>query len=179
MESSIIQNTKKEIEDTTEDKKGKEGDLKKEMIQNINSNNCFIDIKKIKEIKRIQKIISYSKFISILLLVIIIILLRNKVSKYNKGKKYGKNYYENKFIITDNDQLFYFELNDYKYDFSFNYNITKIQYNIILLDGNKKEIKPSDFNFRYNNHFLCYFKNESDNNIIFSYPNIVLNKYFS
>ena len=26
---------------------------------------------------------------------------------------------------------------------------------------------------------MCYFKNESDNNIIFSYPNIVLNKYFS
>ena len=115
MESTIIHNIKKKIEDkiinTTESKKGKEGDLKKEMIQNINSNNCFIDIKKIREIKRIQKIISYSKFISILLLVIIIILLRNKVSKYNKGKKYGKNYYENKYIITDNDQLFYFELN--------------------------------------------------------------------
>ena len=188
MESSIIKNIKKEIEnkieDTTENKKGKEGDLKKEMIRKIDSKqvlslkNHFIDIKKIREIKQIQKIISYFKFISILLLIIIIILLRNKVSKYNKEKKYGKNY-ENKYIITNNDQLFYFELNDYKYDFSFDYNITKIQYNVVLLDDNKKEIKPSDLNFIYDDHFLCYFKNESDNNIIYSYPNIVLNKYFS
>ena len=191
MESNI-QNTKKEIDDTiketTENQKGKEGDLKKEMIQKNDSKQTlslkslkthFIDIKKIKEIKRIQKIISFSKLISILLLIIIIFLLRNKVSKYNKGKKYGKNYYENKYIITDNDELFYFELNDYKYDFSFDYNISKIQYNVILLDHNKKEIKPSDFNFRYNNHFFCYFKNESENNIIYSYPSIILNKYFS
>ena len=169
MESNI-QNTKKEIDDTiketTENQKGKEGDLKKEMIQKNDSKQTlslkslkthFIDIKKIKEIKRIQKIISFSKLISILLLVIIIFLLRNKVSKYNKGKKYGKNYYENKYIITDNDELFYFELNDYKYDFSFDYNISKIQYNVILLDHNKKEIKPSDFSFRYNNHFFFFF----------------------
>ena len=189
MESTIIQNIKKElddkIKDTTEDKKGKEGDLKKEMIQQTDSKNVItlkkqiLDIKKIRELKQIQKIISYSKSISILLLIIIIILLRNKVSKYNKGRRYGKNYYENKYIITDNDQLFYFELNDYKYDFSFDYNITKIQYNIILFDNNKKEIIPSDFTFRYNNHFFCYFKNESDNNIIYSYPNIINNKYFS
>ena len=189
MESSIIKNIKKEIEDKieniTENKKGKEGDLKKEMIQKIDSKkelslkNHFIDIKKIREIKQIQKIISYSKFISIVLLVLIIILLRNKVSIFNKGKKYGKNYSENKFIITDNDQLFYFELNDYKYEFSFDYNITKIQYNVILFDDSKKEIKPSDLNFIYKNHFLCYFKKENDNNIIYSYPNIVLNKYFS
>ena len=112
-------------------------------------------------------------------MIIIIFLLRNKVSKYNKRKKYGKNYYENNYIITDDDQLFYFKLNDYKYDFSFYYNITKIQYNVTLFDDNKKEIKPSDFTFRYNNHFFCYYKNVSDNNIIYSYPNIFFNKYFS
>jgi len=189
MESSIIQNINKEIEDKIKDikesKKGKEGDLKKEMILNnksepvLNLKKSFIDNKKIRELKRIQKINSYSKFISILLCAIIIILLRNEFSKFNKGKKYGKNYYENKYIITDDDQLFYFELNDYKYDFSFDYNITKIQYNIILLDANKKDIKPSDFNFRYKNRFLCYFKKDDDNNIIYSFPNIVLNKYFS
>jgi hypothetical protein len=76
MESNI-QNTKKEIDDTiketTKNQKGKEGDLKKEMIQKNDSKQTlslkslkthFIDIKKIKEIKRIQKIISFSKLIS-------------------------------------------------------------------------------------------------------------------
>ena len=56
MESSIIHNIKKEISDkitdASEDKKGKEGDLKKEMIQKIDSKhalnlkNKLLDFKK-------------------------------------------------------------------------------------------------------------------------------------
>ena len=56
MESAIIQNIKKEIGDkivdAIEDKKGKEGDVKKEMIQKIDSKhalnlkNKLLDFKK-------------------------------------------------------------------------------------------------------------------------------------
>jgi hypothetical protein len=64
------------------------------------------------------------------------------------------------------------------YRFSYKYNITKIEYNIVFYDKNKKLIIPSHLTLYYNFHIFCqtYI---SDNNIFIKYiANIYENIYY-
>ena len=61
-----------------------------------------------------------------------------------------------------------FNISTINYIFSFKYNITKVQYNIIIYDDNNNKILPSLLGYNYKLHLFCYSKDLKNNiNIIY------------
>ena len=91
-----------------------------------------------------------------------------------------KNKYDNlnlKYI--NNETKILYKINDFKYNFSFKFNIVEIRYNINLYNEEINIIKPSDLSLLYNMHFFCLMKIVNNKTTIYSYPNIIHNKDFN
>ena len=129
-----------------------------------------------------------------LLIIVLIILsfnlserfdanINKKLIKYN-----GNNYYKDSGLINYNRyylnnyvpfirSLDYFNITHFKYEFSMKYQIIRMEYNIQIFGGNNIPISPSDFSLHYL-QMICTLEIENPLTIIYTYPNIVDNKYF-
>ena len=140
----------------------------------------------------------------ILLNIFLIVLKRNYIFNENISKNKSINYFDNNSsnynnynetyinksdnnndtslifnLINNQTKLFFYKKNGIKYNFSYKFDIVQMRYNISIYDENNISIKPSDLSFLYNIHLFCLIKNVNNNTIIYSYPNIIHNKYFS
>ena len=73
----------------------------------------------------------------------------------------------------------YYNITNFKYLFSFVYNIVKVEYNVGIFDINKKLISPSDLPLYDDLHIFCHFEIVGQNINIESLANIYKNKYFN
>lgn len=72
----------------------------------------------------------------------------------------------------------YYNINDFKYLFSFNFNIIKVEYNVGFFDKKKKYISPSDLSLYDDLHIFCHFEVVNQNITIDSLAFIFKNKFF-
>lgn len=111
-------------------------------------------------------------------LIILVILIVFIIKSFNN---------KNEMIIINDEKsnyLFYYNYDNYlinltylKYDFSFKYNIVKVEYNIGFYNENNDLVHPSDLTLYNNLHIICYyFENIKIN--IYSLPNIYKNKFY-
>ena len=128
-----------------------------------------------------QFLLNNIKFCMLLLLFIIyknniihIIKLKFKLFEHNSFEIPLKKNYINK-LLKDN---IYFNITDFKYSFSYKYNLAKIEYNIIFYDKNDNIIFPSELILYNDINILCHFKTNNTNQTIYSLANI-FNKSFT
>ena len=86
--------------------------------------------------------------------------------------------YNNTNLTLENKNFEYFNIFDFKYLYSFKYNIIKIEYKIGIFDKNNNIILPSDLILKENIRLICYINILYYNQIINSLPNIYLNNYY-
>ena len=145
-----------------------------------------------------EEIIIQEKSLSIpnKLLIILFILLtfhfaarldanmRKKLIKYNGNNYYLDNkmvnynrYYISNYVpnIKDSD---YFNITYMNYDFSVKYNIARIEYNLEFFEQNDNNIIPSDLALYKGIQVICMLEVNNSKSVIFSFPNIIDNKYF-
>ena len=77
-----------------------------------------------------------------------------------------------------NQTNIYFKIINYKYEFSFEYNIMTIMYEIIFYNKNNSLIKPSVLTLSNQLHILCHIYDKNRRIMIDSIANIKENKYF-
>ena len=139
-----------------------------------------------------KKSISFQYKLLIILLVILSFNLaerfdaniNRKLIKYNDNNYYKDNglinynrYYLNNYVPYIRS-LDYFNITHFRYDFSINYHIIRVEYNIQIFEGNDVPISPSDFALYKGFQMICTLEIENPLSIIYSYPNVVDNKYF-
>ena len=122
------------------------------------------------------KFILYFKYIIIYLYFTFLIeIFNNKNIIIIKKNINTKNYHL--FTFNSFDEL-RFNITFINYRFSFKYNISKIEYNIVFYNQNNKLIIPSHLTLYYNLHIFCHTY-ISDNNIFIKYiANIHENIYY-
>ena len=86
-------------------------------------------------------------------------------------------YYLNNYVPTVKN-LDYFNITHVNYDFSLKNNIMRIEYNIQFFEGNDVLISPSDFALYKELQVICTLETFNPPSIIYTYPNIVNNKYY-
>ena len=86
-------------------------------------------------------------------------------------------YYLNNYVPSIRT-LDYFNITHVNYDFSLKYNIIRIEYNIQFFEGNDVSISPSDFALYKELQVICTLETFNPPSIIYTYPNIVNNKYY-
>ena len=110
--------------------------------------------------------------------------MRKKLIKYNGNNYYFDNdminlnrYYITNYIpsIKDYD---YFNITYMNYDFSVKYNIARIEYNLQFFDKNDNYITPSDLALYKDIQVICMLEINNAESIIFTFPNIIDNKFF-
>ena len=57
----------------------------------------------------------------------------------------------------------YYNITDFKYLFSFKFNIIKVEYNICFFDKKKQNISPSDLPLYDDLHIFCHFEVINEN----------------
>ena len=72
----------------------------------------------------------------------------------------------------------YFNITYMNYDFSVNYNIARIEYNLQFFDKNDNYITPSDLALYKDIQVICMLEINNAESIIFTFPNIIDNKFF-
>ena len=130
-----------------------------------------------------------------LLLILLIFLsfnfaIRSDAKMNRKLIKFtGGNYYEDTSLVNFNryylnnyipniQSLDYFNITHVKYDFSLKYNIIRMEYNIQFYEDNEQLLSPSDFALYKNLQLICTLEINNPSSIIYTYPNVVDNKYY-
>lgn len=110
--------------------------------------------------------------IKIYVLFIIFEVIKN-ISLYQNHKI--QNTY--KVYKTFNLDKIKFNASTINYTFSFKYNITKLEYNIVIYDDNNNKILPSLLGYNYKLHLFCYSKDMKNNISIIYFANIYENLF--
>ena len=141
-------------------------------------------------LKNILNIIKKYILIYIIIFTIKIISRRSNIKLINKTKEISSS----KFLMIINPIKFpelylnfefnylkdkYYNITNFQYLFSFVYKTVKVEYNISILDKNKKIISPSDLPLYYDLHIFCHFEIINQNISIYSLANIYENKFFN
>ena len=131
----------------------------------------------------------YKNNIFIKILKIFIFFYLIKIINY-KGINLPNNIGDNNLIVFSeyslvndakniiNQTNIYFKIINYKYEFSFEYNIMTIMYEIIFYNKNNSLIKPSVLTLNNQLHILCHIYDKNRRIMIDSIANIKENKYF-
>ena len=133
-------------------------------------------------IKKTKKILK-------LLIILIIIIYYYFVYTYkndsfiNKKKIniFGTNRYislNNYFLFNNNKNNINLLLKDINYEFSYNLNISKINYKFGFFDYNKNLISPSELSLYNDLHVFCTITLRNNDDIIYSFANIYKNSFF-
>lgn len=124
-----------------------------------------------------QFLLNNIKFFMLLLLFIIyknniihIIKLKFKLCEQNSFEIPLKKYYINKLLKNN----IYFNITDFKYSFSYKFNLAKIEYNIIFYDKNDNIIFPSELILYNDINIICHFKTNNTNQNIYSLANTII-----
>ena len=79
--------------------------------------------------------------------------------------------------ITNQNNI-YFKITNFSYEFSFEYNIITLIYEITFYNENNSLIKPSDLTLKKKLHILCHIYDKNQGIMIDTLANIKENKYF-
>ena len=121
----------------------------------------------------IKNVILYFNF------VLIVINLFLKYFEYNYNCKKIKNgLYKNNSYQFFNPSNLYFNISLIRYSFSFQFNIVKLEYNIIFFDKNNNSIIPSFLTLLYKMHIFCQTFNINSNIKIKYIANILNNNFY-
>ena len=130
---------------------------------------------------------SKSKILLFLIICILIIFINKLVFIKKFNIKTIKKLKPLKFIILSKYNLTssqyikckYINFTNFKYSFSFVYNIIKVEYNISILNEKENIVFPSDISLYNNFHVFCYFEVINLNVSIVSLANIYNNEYYN
>ena len=171
--------------------------IKRPIINPLKNKNIFIKEKDY-FVKIFISFIKASKIIYFIICCVVMILMIEKIigklkpleklnflkssesiefinpKKFDKLNLISFNKYEFKYL---KDKYYY--ITDFKYIFSFNFNIIKVEYNIGFFDKKKKYISPSDLPLYDDLHIFCHFEVVNKNITIDSLAYIYQNKFFT
>ena len=134
-----------------------------------------------------NKIIIFYKYATKMIIIFYIQYIFFKNSKFhikndanllfNKNEKQLNTIY----YLSDifNESKIIFNITSIIYSFSFKFNITKVEYNILFYDEKHNLIIPSDLALYHQLHIFCIITETDKNITIISLANIYNNKYFN